>query len=99
MKILITLTSRNGVLPFGQKLVLRKEPENEYDAEAIAVLVAGKRVSYVAQFYKIRGRTHWSASRLLDHIPGQEIEAVVVGENVAEVVLPALKNDTYAEQA
>ncbi len=86
MKVRVTLTSRNGVLPFGQKVVLRKEPENEYDNEAIACFVDGKRVSYVAQYYKIRASGTWSASRLLDKIP-DEIPAIVVAENVAEVEL------------
>jgi len=88
MKYKITLTSRNGVLPFGQKITLRKEPTNLYDDEAIAVLVNGKPVSYVAAYYKIRAKGTLSASRLLDKIPGNEIDAVVVGENLAEVEVP-----------
>ncbi len=89
MKYKLTLTSRNGVLPFGQKIVLRKEPQNKFDDEAIEVLVNGKAVAHVAAYYKIRQPGTLSAGRLVDKIPGKEIAAVVVGENIAEVEIPS----------
>ena len=51
----------------GLKVNLVKEPENEYDKEAIAVMLPGlSKIGYVANStYTVKGES-WSAGRLYD---------------------------------
>ena len=53
----------------GMKVNLVKEPENEYDKEALAVTMPGlSKIGYVANStYTVKGES-WSAGRLYDHI-------------------------------
>ena len=53
----------------GMKVYLEKEPDNEYDKEAIAVIMPGlSRIGYVANStYTVKGES-WSAGRIYDHI-------------------------------
>ena len=86
MKILVTLTSKSP-MNVGYKVRLRKEPENNFDNEAIQVILHdGQQDGYVSAHYRTRKPGTYSAGRLLDKIP-QEIEAVIVdiGPVVAEV--------------
>ena len=84
MKYRVTLTTKPGVLVVGSSIILRKQPDNHYDEEAILVLKDGKEVGYAAAFYKIRKLGTYSAGRLLDKIP-DTITATVVADQVAEV--------------
>lgn len=84
MKVKVTLTSKPGVLVIGSSVILRKQPDNAYDNEAIQVLSDGKEVGYVAAFYKIRKPGTMSAGRLVDKIP-DTTTAIVVADQVAEV--------------
>ena len=94
MKIQITLTCR--LAPKLGQIKLIPQPENAYDDEAIAVFVptpvdGWTQDGYVAAYYKIRKRGHWSAGRLVDHIPSSGQIATVIGPNVAEVELLEVK--------
>ena len=52
----------------GMKVYLEKEPDNEYDKEAIAVTMRGlSKIGYVANStYTVKGES-WSAGRIYDH--------------------------------
>ena len=92
MKAKVTLTSKSP-LNVGAKVTLRKQPENEYDNEAIAVILYnGEPDGYVAAYYKIRSPGTMSAGRLVDKIPGTEIIATIVDLDpvVAEVEIPII---------
>ena len=74
MKIWFTLTGTNhylgnGFLEKGMKVRLEKEPDNEYDREAIKVMMKGLgQIGYVANSpYTVDGES-WSAGRLYDKI-------------------------------
>lgn len=66
----------------GMKVNLEKEPENEYDKEAIAVTMPGlAKIGYVANStYTVKGES-WSAGRLYDHF-GKKASGTV------KIVLP-----------
>lgn len=74
MKYYVTLTGLNhryGAAPFrvGQKVKLVKEPENEYDREAIRAELPGLgRVGYVANSARTVVGECYSAGRLYDKI-------------------------------
>ena len=74
MKIYFTIAGMNHhygneFLKRGMKVRLEKEPDNEYDKEAIKVLVKGMgHVGYVANSpYTVKGDS-WSAGRIYDKI-------------------------------
>ena len=74
MKAFVTITGIHyhfGSKPFavGQKIKLVKEPDNEYDSEAIQVKIKGLgKVGYVANSpYTVKGES-MSAGRLYDKI-------------------------------
>ena len=76
-------------------LTLRKEPTNQFDNEAIQVLLHdGQPDGYVSNWYKTRRPDTMSAGGLVDKIP-DEIEAVIVdlAPVVAEVELPSQSVD------
>lgn len=82
MKYYVTITGLNhafGVVPFrvGQKLLLVKEPENQYDHEAIRAQLPGLgKVGYVANsIHTVLGECY-SAGRLYDKF-GQSATAKV----------------------
>ncbi len=73
-RILFTLAGTNhyygtDFLKRGTKLTLRKEPDNEYDKEAISVEIKGLgKIGYVANStYTVIGDSY-SAGRLYDHM-------------------------------
>lgn len=68
----------NDFMKKGMKVKLKKEPKNEYDAEAIMVKMKGiGKVGYVANSaYKVKGDT-MSAGRLYDKI-GKKAKAKIV---------------------
>lgn len=74
MKYYVTLTGLNhryGVEPFrvGQKVKLVKEPENEFDREAIRAELPGLgKVGYVANSIRTVVGNCYSAGRLYDKI-------------------------------
>ena len=77
MKAFVTITGIHyhfGSKPFavGQKIKLVKEPDNEYDSEAIQVKIKGLgKVGYVANSpYTVKGES-MSAGRLYDKIGGK----------------------------
>ncbi len=83
VKLYFTITGtqyRYGLDIFekGMKVLLEKEPDNEYDKEAIQVKVEGLgKVGYVAASYKtVRGES-LSAGRLYDKIGDTAIGEVV----------------------
>ena len=82
-KIFITITGCNHYLGYEvfrrkMELMLRKEPDNEYDKEAIRVEIPGiGKVGYVANSpHTVLGDT-WSAGRICDKI-GKKAHAKVV---------------------
>lgn len=92
MKQKVTITTKPGNLKVGDKVVLQKQPGNEYDNEAIAVLVVGPMGEeapngYVSAFYKTRKPGTISAGRIYDRF-SDKVDAVVVAEGIVEVELP-----------
>ena len=82
-KIFITLTGTkhyfgNDFLKKGMKIRLEKEPDNEYDKEAIKVTYEGLgKIGYVANSsYTVKGKS-MSAGRLYDKI-GKKAKAKIV---------------------
>ncbi len=87
----ITITGMDyffGKKPFsiGAQLTLRKDPENDYDGEAIVVIapVLGK-VGYVANSPKTTAGGTMSAGRLYDFIQ-EECMAIVRFTTVSKVI-------------
>ena len=72
-KIYFTITGTkyrygHDFLKPGMKVCLEKEPDNEYDKEAIAVTMPGlAKIGYVANStYTVKGES-WSAGHIYDH--------------------------------
>ena len=83
-KIYFTITGTkyrygHDFLKPGMKVHLKKEPDNEYDKEAIAVTLPGlSRIGYVANStYTVKGES-WSAGRIYDHIGKKALGTVKV---------------------
>ena len=81
-KIYFTITGTNyryghDFLKPGMKVRLEKEPDNEYDKEAIAVSVPGLgKIGYVANStHTVRGES-WSAGHIYDYIGKKAIGKV-----------------------
>lgn len=85
MKQRVTITSKNP-LPIGTKVDLVKQPDNEFDGEAIAVVVAGVQDGFVSAFYKTRKPDTVSAGRIYDRFD-DSISGEVVAEGIVEVNL------------
>ena len=73
-KIYFTITGTNyryghDFLKPGMKVKLEKEPDNQYDAEAIRVMMKGLgQIGYVANStHTVKGES-WSAGRIYDRI-------------------------------
>lgn len=73
-KIYFTITGTNyryghNFLKPGMKVKLEKEPDNQYDAEAIRVMMKGLgQIGYVANStHTVKGES-WSAGRIYDRI-------------------------------
>ena len=56
-------------ITFGTLLKLVKEPDNEFDCDAIAVYAEGEKVGYVANNSYTKSELTSSASELQDKIP------------------------------
>ena len=86
-KLRVTLTTKpeDGVC-VGNTVLLKKQPDNAFDSEAIQVFNLGEPKGYVSAFYKTRKLGTVSAGRLYDRM-GDQVEALVVEENVAEVMV------------
>ena len=74
VKIYFTITGTNyryghDFLKPGMKVKLEKEPDNQYDAEAIRVMMKGLgQIGYVANSaHTVKGES-WSAGRIYDRI-------------------------------
>ena len=83
MKIWFTIAGMNHhhgqeFMEKGMKVRLEKEPDNEYDSEAIKVMLEGLGlIGYVANSpYTVQGES-WSAGRIYDKI-GDTAEAETV---------------------
>lgn len=91
MKQKVTITTKPGTLNIGDVVTLQKQPGNQFDNEAIEVLVNGPMGAepngYVSAFYKTRKPGTVSCGRIYDRFE-DKIEAVVVAEGVVEVELP-----------
>ena len=78
----------------GQRLKIRKEPDNRFDGEAIEVLGSdGNRCGYVAKSVSTVGRGACSAGRIYDTI-GQEHE-VIVRFIIKNIVIADLADDEH----
>ena len=79
----------------GQRLKIRKDPDNRFDSEAIEVLGAdGNRCGYVANSVSTVGRGAWSAGRIYDTFD-QEQE-VIVRFIIRNIVIVDLIDDAHA---
>lgn len=92
MKVKVTITTKPGNLKVGETVQLLKEPQNQYDNEAIAVMVSDpanllKADGCVSAFYKTRKPGTVSGGRIYDRFDSC-INAVVVAEGIVEVELP-----------
>ena len=100
MKMYFTLTGCNyrygtDIIERGTKLKLKKEPDNEYDREAIMVKMKGLGlIGYVANsIYTVKGES-MSAGRLYDHIGKKakaEVVTVIPGGAICRVTDDGLK--------
>lgn len=102
-KIYITLTGTkhyfgNDFLKQGTKLILEKEPDNDYDKEAIMVKIEGLgKIGYVANSpYTVIGESI-SAGRLYDKIGDTAIAKVVLVTTVG-TICKICKKDLLQEQ-
>ena len=84
MNIKVTITTKPELVPVGTKVLLVKEPTNNYDNEAIQVIVNGGHEGYVSAHYKTRKPGTMSAGRALDKIESP-VEGVVVEDGIVEV--------------
>ena len=82
--LLVTITTKPGVAKVGSTVTLRKEPLNQFDNEAIQVLIDGQPDGYVSAYYKTRLPGTISAGRLYDQI-GDTAEATVVSDRIVSV--------------
>lgn len=75
MEILITMTGLQHYiepeeLNPHQQVILKKEPENKYDQEAIAIYLNDTiKIGYVANSVHTQAKGTYSAGRLYDKIP------------------------------
>lgn len=83
-KIYFTITGTNyryghDYLKPGMKVKLEKEPDNQYDAEAIRVMMKGLgQIGYVANSaYTVKGES-WSAGRIYDRIGKKAVGTVKI---------------------
>lgn len=102
MKVFFTLAGANhyygtDFLKQGVKVLLKKEPDNEYDSEAILVSVEGLgKIGYVANSpYTVIGES-MSAGRIYDKI-GDEATGEVVYVTKQGVLCRVLKKSLTAK--
>ena len=90
MKQKVTITTKPGIVKIGDKVNLVKQPTNQFDQEAIAVVIDGpagpEESGYVSAFYKTRKPGTISAGRIYDRFDFV-LPAVVVAEGIVEVEL------------
>ena len=102
MKQKVTITTKPGVLKVGDKVTLAKQPENQFDNEAITVMIDGpagpESNGYVSAFCKTRKPGTVSAGRIYDRFE-TSIPAVVVAEGIVEVELADAGRMTDREHA
>ncbi len=99
MNIMFTITSIDyyhdtDELTVNQEIILRKEPTNKIDGEAIAVYTQDlKKIGYVANSVKTTAKGSYSAGRLYDKISFEENARIllVIHHNAIGVV--NLKNE------
>ena len=98
-KVFITLTGTkhyfgNDFLKKGTKIRLEKEPDNEYDKEAIKVTYEGLgKIGYVANSsYTVIGDS-MSAGRLYDRIGKTAYAKVEPAGTICKVCKKSLKNE------
>ena len=90
--ITISLNQRNH-LHVGNILTLVKEPDNNYDTEAIAVKLDDEKVGYVANSTNTVVKGTMSAGRVYDKInDNQKIEVIFINENdlVAKILFQTI---------
>ena len=103
-KIYFTITGTNyryghDFLKPGMKVKLEKEPDNQYDAEAIRVMMKGLgQIGYVANStHTVKGES-WSAGRIYDRIGKKAVrlgsaavaQLVSVNQKVRQTVIGIL---------
>ena len=83
MEVYITITGLRYYideleLKIGQELILKKEPDNKFDSEAIMVLKSDfTKIGYVAKSYKTQAKGTYSAGRIYDRI-GDNVKAEIM---------------------
>ncbi len=84
MDILITITGLNfnidsNELNANQEIVLRKEPNNKFDEEAIAVYINDSmKIGYISNSVRTKAKGTYSAGRLYDKIHDEEKAKILV---------------------
>jgi hypothetical protein len=86
-KMRVTITTRPGNMSVGDKVRLVKQPDNQFDNEAIQIEINGGVDGYVSAHYRSRKPGTVSAGRLYDRM-AESIEGTVVDECIVEVELP-----------
>jgi hypothetical protein len=87
MKVRVTITTKPGKVAVGDKVRLVKQPDNQYDNEAIQVEINGGVDGYVSAHYWTLKPGTVSAGWLYDRMT-ESVEGTVVEEGVVEVDLP-----------
>lgn len=93
----------NDFMEKGMKVKLQKEPDNEYDKEAIQVKVKGLgKIGYVANSpFTVKGES-MSAGRLYDKIGDKakgKVVFVVGGGAVCRIIATGIENDATGNES
>lgn len=84
MEILLTITAlqhhiESEDLNPNQEVILKKEPSNKFDTEAIAVYInETKQIGYIANSTHTKAKGTYSAGRLYDKIPNESKAKILV---------------------
>ena len=80
--VITILLNQNISLDVGKMLTLVKEPDNNYDAEAIAVKLDDEKIGYVANSTNTVVKGTMSAGRVYDKINDhQQVEVILIDKN------------------
>ena len=80
--VITILLNQNISLDVGNMLTLVKEPDNNYDAEAIAVKLDDEKIGYVANSTNTVVKGSMSAGRVYDKINDhQQVEVILIDKN------------------
>lgn len=99
MDIMFTITGIDyyydtDELTVNQEIILRKEPTNKIDGEAIAVYTQDfKKIGYIANSVRTVAKGSYSAGRLYDKISFEESARILLVIHHSAIGMISLKNE------